>query len=106
MHCQYCSEFDSGEVGDMRWIASQWRDSSESGQKERERQMSGEEEIVRQIVRHHSDLLGRSTWKAYRRGGSPMCQAGYKEKMEPTDHGSTLRAVAASFCVRETIEAF
>src|SRR6266576_1409703 len=94
MHCQYCSESDSGEVGDTRWIASQWRDSSGfhgSGQKERERQMSGEEEIVRQIVRRHSNLLGRWIWETYRRGGSSMCQSGFKEKMEPTDHGSILK---------------
>jgi hypothetical protein len=71
MHCQYCSESDSGEVGDTRWTASQWCDSygfHGSGQKERERQMSGEEEIVRQIVRRHSNLLGCWIWETYRRG--------------------------------------
>ena len=75
MHCQYCSESDSGEVGDTRWIVSPWCDSSglhENGQKEWERQMNGEEEIVCQIVRRHSNLLGRWIWGTYRRGGSFM----------------------------------
>ena len=55
-------------------------------------QMSGEEEIVRQIVRHHSNLLDCWIWETYRRGGSPMCQSGFKEEMEPTDHGSILES--------------
>ena len=54
--------------------------------------MSGEEEIVRQIVRRHSNLLGRWIWKTYRRGRSSTCQSGFKEKMERTDHGSILES--------------
>lgn len=64
--------------------------------------MSGEEEIVRQIVRRHSNLLGRSIWETYRHGGSSMCQSGFKEKMEPTDHGSILeRRGSFLLCTRD-----
>jgi hypothetical protein len=76
-------------------IASQWRDSSGlhgSGQKERERQVSEEGEIVLQIVRHHSNVFGCWIWETYRRSGSSVCQSGVKEKVEPTDHGSILES--------------
>jgi hypothetical protein len=64
--------------------------------------MSGEEEIVRQIVRRHSNLLGCWIWETYRHGGSSMCQPGFKEKTEPTYHGSTLeRRGSFLLCTRD-----
>lgn len=82
-------------MGDTRLIASQWRDSSGfhgSVQKEWERQMSGEEGIVRQIVRRHSNLPGCWIWETYRHGGSSMGQSQFKEKMESTDHSGILES--------------
>jgi len=55
--------------------------------------MNGEEEIVRQIVRRHSNLLGRWIWEtSYHHGRSSICQSGFREKVEPTDHGGVLKS--------------
>jgi hypothetical protein len=66
--------------------------------------MSGEEEIVRQIVRRHSNLLGHWIWETYRRGGTSCVNQGVKRRWSPLTMAVLSRAVEASFCVRETIE--
>ena len=66
--------------------------------------MSEEGEIVLQIVRHHSNVLGCWIWETIAAADHLCVNQGLKRRWSPLTMVVSSRAVAASLCVRETIE--